>query len=103
MLVRIVRMTFRPDRLDAFHALFEESAPKIRSAPGCRFLSLLEDARYPNILATYSLWEAPDDLERYRRSELFRTTWARTKPLFAAPPTAQSFRAVVGTTPGAEA
>ena len=100
MLVRIVRMTFRPDRLDAFRSLFEQSAPKIRSAPGCRFLSLLEDARYPNILATYSLWETPEDLERYRASELFRSTWAQTKPHFAAPPVANSFRAVVGPTPG---
>lgn len=90
MLIRTVRMTFRPDRREAFLALFRASAPKIRAAPGCRHLALWEDARYPNILSTYSLWDNADALDRYRRSALFRETWAQTKPLFAAPPVAHS-------------
>jgi len=99
MLVRIVRMTFRPDRLDAFLALFRASAPHIRAFPGCRHLALLEDAHYPNILTTYSLWESAEALERYRHSDLFRSTWAETKPLFAAPPIAHSHHTLVEVEP----
>ena len=90
MLIRTVRMTFRPDRLAAFLAIFDASAPRIRAFAGCRHLALWEDAHYPNILTTYSHWEDEAALNRYRESTLFRSTWAQTKPLFAAPPVAHS-------------
>ncbi|MGB3542063.1 putative quinol monooxygenase [Rubrivirga sp.] len=99
MLIRTVRMTFRPDRLEAFLEMFWSVRPQIAAAPGCQLLELWRDARYPNVLTTYSEWSHPDDLEAYRQSALFRETWARTKPLFAAAPVAQSqHRLEAGTT-----
>ena len=92
MLLRTVRMTFRPDCLDDFLALFREARPRIAAAPGCRHLELWQDARFTNVLTTYSEWDGPDDLEAYRRSDLFKQTWARTTPLFAAAPVARSQR-----------
>lgn len=91
MLIRIVRMTFRPDALDAFRALFDAAAPRIRAADGCLHLELWRDARFANILTTYSHWASSDALAAYRDSALFRTTWAETRPLFAAPPEARSY------------
>ena len=83
-------MTFHPEALADFLALFDASAPKIRTFPGCRHLELWRDAHYPNLLTTYSHWDDADALEAYRRSALFRETWARTKTWFAAPPEAFS-------------
>ena len=83
-------MTFRPDALADFLAMFEEVSPRIRGFAGCQHLELWEDARYPNILTTYSHWDSADALDAYRHSELFQTTWAKTKPLFAAPTVAHS-------------
>lgn len=83
-------MTFRPSALDRFLALFDETAPQIRAYPGCLHLELWHDERYPNLLTTYSHWETSEALEQYRRSNLFRATWARTKAWFAAPPQASS-------------
>ncbi|GAB3705024.1 hypothetical protein GCM10027592_37000 [Spirosoma flavus] len=83
MLVRIVRMTFQPDKLADFHVIFNQSKRQIRAFPGNRHLELLRDPDHPNVRMTYSLWESADALEAYRRSELFRTTWAATKILFA--------------------
>lgn len=91
MLIRIVRLTFSPEEIDAFLALFEESAPKIRAFEGCRHLELWQDARFPNIFTTYSHWDDTETLERYRKSTLFQSTWERTKPLFAGPPQAHSY------------
>ena len=93
-LIRLVRMTFRPEALDAFLEIFDASAPQIRAFPGCRHLELWQDTRYPGLLTTFSLWDDESALEAYRKSDLFRTTWARTKPLFAAPPRAFSQHAV---------
>ncbi len=90
MLLRTVRMTFAPDRLAAFLDLFETAHPKIAAAPGCQHLELWQDARYPNVLTTFSRWDSADALDAYRQSELFRTTWAETKPMFAAAPVARS-------------
>ncbi|NNE70116.1 MAG: antibiotic biosynthesis monooxygenase [Rhodothermales bacterium] len=89
-LVRIVRLTLRPDAVDAFREIFEKAAPVIRSSPGCISLELWADARFPNIVTTHSRWENAEALEHYRSSPFFRQTWARTKTLFAAPPFAAS-------------
>ena len=83
MLVRIVRMTFRPDALPDFHAIFDRSKHHIRAFPGNQHLELLSDPANPNIRMTYSLWNDANALETYRQSELFRQTWAATKALFA--------------------
>ncbi len=39
---------------------------------------------------TFSVWTSAEHLDAYRNSELFRTTWARTKALFAEKPQAWS-------------
>ncbi len=90
MLLRTVRMTFAPARLGDFLDLFADAQPRIAAAPGCRHLELWQDARFPNVLTTFSRWDSADALEAYRHSDLFKTTWARTTPLFAAPPVAHS-------------
>lgn len=82
MLVRIVRMTFRPDALSDFHAIFDHSKQHIRAFPGNRHLELLRDPDNPAVRMTYSLWDDANALEAYRQSELFRQTWAATKQLF---------------------
>ena len=82
MIVRIVKMTFAPDKVDAFLNVFESSKNKIRNFEGCLFLELLQDKTNPNIFFTHSHWLAEEHLHNYRHSELFTTTWAKTKPLF---------------------
>ena len=91
MLVRLVRMHLRADALDAFLALFNRTAPHIRAVPGCQYLELWQDADDPTRLATHSHWDDAEALDAYRRSDLFRTTWAETKTYFADRAEARSF------------
>ncbi|MBO0937719.1 antibiotic biosynthesis monooxygenase [Fibrella sp. HMF5335] len=90
MLTRLVRMSFQEDRLADFAAIFDSSKAKIRAFPGCLHLELRRDLDHPNVRITHSLWESPAALEAYRQSDLFRTTWAATKVLFAEKPLAFS-------------
>lgn len=90
MIVRIVRMTLLPDAVDSFLELYDRVSPDIRQRPGCHGLRLYRDVRWPSVLTTLSSWESETDLEAYRNSELFRATWAATRPLFAAPAEAWS-------------
>ena len=92
MLIRIVRMTFRPDAVPAFLAIFAASRPLIAAQPGCHSVALWQEAGAagaPHVLATYSRWTSEDALNHYRRSALFGAVWPQTKALFAAP--AQTF------------
>jgi quinol monooxygenase YgiN len=83
-------MTFQPEKVADFLAVFNESKQKIRAMPGCHRLELLRDLELPHVFMTYSYWEDADALNHYRNSELFKTTWAKTKLLFADKPTAFS-------------
>ncbi|OEK05492.1 putative quinol monooxygenase [Roseivirga misakiensis] len=92
MLIRIVRMTFRPEERQNFLTLFDEKKEKIRHFPGCTHLELLEDYNDPNIFSTYSYWDSEADLNNYRHSDLFAEVWANTKSKFAAKPIAFSLK-----------
>lgn len=84
MIKRIVKMTFRPEgRAPFVEEVFEQSKALIRAFPGCRHMELLQHTADPNVLFTFSIWDDEASLERYRQSELFQSTWAKTKALFA--------------------
>lgn len=91
MLVRIVRLNIDPEEIDSFLEVFDRTAPKIRSFPGCEHLELWRDLKTPAVCTTYSHWTNAEALEAYRDSDLFRSTWATVKPLFDAPPEAHSY------------
>ncbi len=93
MLVRIVRMTLQPAKLEDFKSMFSHVSPKIRSFEGCTHLELLYDARYPHIVTTLSHWTTEKQLNLYRESRLFLNTWSQTREWFAAPPVAHSYYA----------
>ncbi len=90
MITRIVRLTIQPDKVEDFKLLFSESFPKISRYNGCRDLMLYQDYDESNVMITYSNWNSVEDLETYRKSELFRTTWDKVKPLFSSSPMAFS-------------
>jgi hypothetical protein len=75
-------MHFREEEIDTFKALFEEIKFKIRAFPGVLHLECLQDVNDPQIFFTYSHWESEADLENYRNSDLFKSTWVKTKILF---------------------
>lgn len=91
MIHRVVRMTFHSDQVEPFRALFAQVHHAIEAQPGCLGVRLWSDTRWPHILSTFSQWESEADLDAYRNSEFFRSTWAQTRPLFAAPPVATSY------------
>ena len=90
MLIRIVKMSFHKENIPAFLDNFNLMKDKIRNAQGNRFLELYQDKNDACIFFTYSYWETEDDLENYRKSELFSDVWTFTKKLFNAKPEAWS-------------
>ena len=82
MFVRIVKMTFKPEKIDLFLEIFDVNKEKIRNSKGCNLLELYRDKQNTNIFFTYSYWNTEDDLENYRNSELFENVWSKTRILF---------------------
>lgn len=95
MLIRYVRMTFQIDKTEEFLEIFNQSKHKIRAMNGCRYLELMHDINQTNVFMTHSHWDSEIDLNNYRDSELFRTTWAKTKALFADKPLTFSVESLV--------
>jgi hypothetical protein len=90
MIVRLVCMKIKPEKLAEFRRIYEEACDRIRAFPGCLFLQLLADTDGEANLYTISHWHSADDLEAYRHSAFFRGVWERLKPLFRDKPWAQS-------------
>ena len=95
MITRIVRMVFQEDKTTQFEQVFDESKEKIRARSGCNYLSPHKDHHQSNTYYTLSIWDSQQDLDDYRDSELFKTTWAKTKILFADKPKAYSLEQLV--------
>lgn len=90
MFIRIVKMRFHEDKIEAFLNNFEEVKNHIRNFEGNRLLELYQDKNDSRIFFTYSYWESVQDLENYRNSELFEGVWSYTKSLFSDKPEAWS-------------
>lgn len=90
LLVRIVKMRFQPDKIEEFLSNFEIYKSKIRHFNGCKKLELLQDQNDNTVFFTYSYWDSEASLEAYRSSDLFKSVWAQTKPLFNTKPEAWS-------------
>lgn len=94
MIIRIVKMIFREEEIDAFRQLFDERRSMIRNFEGCKKLELWQDKNHPNIFFTYSWWDAEAHLEAYRQSHFFEDTWTLTRQKFAGRPEAWTVEAV---------
>jgi quinol monooxygenase YgiN len=84
-------MTFHAEKVEAFKEIFLSSKDRIAAFPGCHHVWLLRDPAKENVFHTWSIWEEPEDLERYRHSELFSQVWGKTKVLFSDKPAALSY------------
>ncbi len=82
-MIRIVKMTFQPDRVDDFLGIFHEIQGTIAGFEGCERVSLLRSTEQAHVFFTYSVWRNVADLENYRNSDFFKETWSRTKLNFA--------------------
>lgn len=83
MLIRIVKLRFKPENIPSFERLFEASKNGILAFEGCSKVELYQDLSDPGTFFTYSHWSGEAALEAYRGSEFFREVWGRTKALFS--------------------
>ena len=84
MLVRVVKMQFNINFIEKFKIIFTEVKANIANSEGCLGVKLLQHETDSTLFFTISEWRSADDLENYRKSDLFITTWAKVKPNFSA-------------------
>lgn len=88
MIVRIVKLTFKENQIDAFLKNFDSIKNEIRNFEGNQFLELYQDKNNPKVFFTYSYWIDENALNKYRNSSLFSEVWSYTKTLFDDKPEA---------------
>jgi len=81
-MVRIVKLTFKEEKISEFMDLFQAVEPVIRSYRGCQSLRLLRDTEKNNVMFTFSEWQNEKDLEDYRASDTFQLVWQTIRPWF---------------------
>ncbi|MDX2129197.1 MAG: antibiotic biosynthesis monooxygenase family protein [Chloroherpetonaceae bacterium] len=91
MIVRMVRMTFKPEEVSRFLALYTSIAPKIKAVEGCHSVGLYHDVDAEFTYATISAWESKEALESYRQSDFFKETWAKVKMMQSSKAVAHSY------------
>jgi hypothetical protein len=95
MIIRIVRLKVAPEDVSTFQNYFKESYTQIRNFSGCCDLSLHSDINEEGVILTFSRWESEAHLNSYRDSLIFKSTWAKVKPLFIAKPEAFSMQELI--------
>lgn len=90
MFIRIVKMSFKSSNIETFLTNFTKNKNNIRNFKGCLFLELYRDKNNPEQFFTYSFWQSEAHLNNYKKSELFKTVWSKTKILFNKKPKAWS-------------
>jgi len=83
MILRIVKMKFRPQYVNSFLKLFNKEKQNIYNQKGCLELNLYRDINCKSTYFTYSIWKNEVLLNRYRNSKLFQDIWPKTKKCFA--------------------
>lgn len=81
-MTRLVKLTLKEEHVNDFITHFDTVKDKINSFPGCKGMKLLRDDNTLGIVFTYSEWNTADDLENYRKSELFSSIWPTVKEWF---------------------
>lgn len=90
MIIRFVRLQFKPEFVEEFLRLYRDSETHIRGMEGCLGVRLLRDTSDQTVFFTLSEWKDEACLDHYRHSGFFRNLWPAVKAGFAAPPIAVS-------------
>ena len=92
MLIRVVKLTFDPEKVVDFLRIFEQYKSEIRQTKGCHHLELWRDKQQENVFFTYSYWTNENSLDQYRHSDTFLKVWPSIKALFIEKPEAWSLK-----------
>jgi len=78
-----------------FLDIFEKAKAAIRAQEGCLALEVLRSEQDGMVSVwTISSWTSESALEGYRKSDLFKITWAAVKPLFSGKATAWTLTSI---------
>ena len=94
MIKRIVKLSFKPAKVEEFKNIFKNNSRQIKNFPGCTHVELLQDENDASVFFTFSRWKDEASIENYRNSELFNRVWSTVKLLFKDKPEAWTVREV---------
>lgn len=94
MILRIVKLTFKPEHREDFLQYIVKFREEISLSPGCHGVEILNAILDKNVFFTYSKWEDDESLNQYRESPLFQMVWTQVKQWFSERPEAWSLEEI---------
>lgn len=93
MITRIVKLTVKPEAIEAFTTHYSIFKDYVLSQEGCHSLHLSQTTDGPsNVYYTFSIWGSEAALDAYRHTEKFKTEiWPSLKACFQERAEAASF------------
>lgn len=84
MVIRLVQMRIKPDRIAEFQRLYEEvMLPVLERMDGCRYAALIQNILRAGEGSSLTLWDSAEHADAYERSGAFDRLLAQSKPFFA--------------------
>jgi quinol monooxygenase YgiN len=81
MYLRIVSMLVQPGRREEFKALYHRDIlPALRSARGCHYVHLAENASAEEEFLSITVWRSGEDADQYETSGLFSSLLEKIRP-----------------------
>ena len=82
----ITTVTLKPDSIDAITKMFEETYIDLVKVEKHWLGAKFTGNRDTNTITVITFWTSADDYETFRRTDRFKTTFAKFMEYFAAPP-----------------
>lgn len=80
--VRLLSLKIQPNKADVFRDTYKNTIiPALLKVDGCRYAFLTESLREPNEFISITIWNSPQDAERYESGGLFQDLLNKTKPM----------------------
>lgn len=80
MHVRILSARIEQGKMEEFRTLYKsEILPALKKTPGCRYAYLSENLQETNEIISLTIWNSPQDVERYERSGQFDALTEKVK------------------------
>lgn len=95
MLIRIVKLHFKPEHIETFKEILDSTSGRIRDFEGCLHMEGYQQIDCPEVFFTYSHWVNEEALNAYRASDFFSSVWSKTKVLFQEKPMAWSLHKLI--------
>lgn len=84
MVMRLVHLTIKPKALHELQRFYEQDVlPALQKTEGCLYACLIQSVQHTDECVSLTLWDTPEDADKYVKGDLFRGLWDKVHEFLA--------------------